>query len=123
MANLGWTKKTLGDVLGADSGFADDTVSILGHLGPEDLDELRRNEREAALQAFASGARQSRNHRAAEGETGTTADPPPFTSRDLKEGLRAARAALEFEPAGMRSEKAEALIAGCAFPPATGPDV
>jgi hypothetical protein len=121
MADLGWTKKTLGDVLGEDRGFADNTVSILGHLGPEDLDDLRRNERQAALSAFASGARQSRNHRAAAGAS--EGDPPPFTSRDLKEGLRAARAALEFEPAGVRSEKAEALIAGCAFPPATGPDV
>lgn len=121
MADLVWTKKTLGDVLGEDRGFADTTVSIVGHFGPEDLEDLRRNEREAALSAFASGARQSRAHRAVEGQA--KGDPPPFTSRDLKEGLRAARSALEFEPAGLRSEKAEALIAGCAFPPATGPDV
>ena len=121
MADLGWTKKTLGDVLGEDRGLADETVSVVAHLAEEDLAELRRNEREAALSAFARGARQSRDLRAA--EEGATGDPPPFTAEDLKEGMRAARAALEFEPAGARSDRAEALIAGCAFPPATGPDV
>ncbi|RDC71477.1 hypothetical protein DLJ49_14810 [Rhodovulum sp. 12E13] len=121
MADLVWTKQTLGDVLGEDRGFADGTVSVVAHLGEEDLAELRRNEREAALSAFARGARQSRDHRAAQGSAG--GNPPPFTAEDLKEGLRAARAALEFEPAGTRSERAETLISGCAFPPATGPDV
>jgi len=121
MNDLSWTKKTLGDVLGEDRGLEDHTVTIVSHIDEDDLDELRRNEREAALSAFARGARQSRDHRAAEG--GAEGDPPPYTAEDLKEGMRAARAALEFEPAGARSEKAESLIANCAFPPAPGPDV
>ena len=121
MSDLTWTKKTLGAALGEDRGLQDRTVSVAAHFRPEDLDALRRNEREAALSALARAARQARDRRA-DGQD-TTAAPPPFTAGDVKEGLRAARAALEFEPAGKRSDKAEELIAGCAFPPATGPDV
>ena len=121
MGDLSWTKKTVGDVLGEDRGLEDHTVSIVSHIEEDDLAELRMNEREAAMSAFARGARQSRDHRAA--EEGASNDPPPYSVEDLKNGLRAARAALEAEPAGKRSDKAEALIANCAFPPAPGPDV
>jgi hypothetical protein len=123
MSDLSWTKKTLGDVLGEDRGFEDHTVTIVAHVAQEDLAELRRTEREAALSAFARGARQARDARAAAGDSAADRAPPPYTAEDFKEGLRAARAALEFEPVGTRSEKAEALIADCGFPPAPGPDV
>jgi len=120
MADTGWIKKTLADVLGEDRPIPDYMIDKLAGLKPEDLDELRQNEREAALSAFARVARQSRDVRG--GELGEGAGRPAYVEADIEWGLRAAAAALESVPAGKRSEKATSLLANCTCPTATGPN-
>ncbi|EKE44729.1 hypothetical protein OCGS_1112 [Oceaniovalibus guishaninsula JLT2003] len=117
MTDYTWTKKTLADILGDDRGLPDWAADMVAKFGPEDLDELRRDEREAALSAFGRIARQSRDARGREaGE-----DRPAWVEGDIDWGLRAARAALEAVPAGKRSEKATDLLADCECPSAVGP--
>jgi hypothetical protein len=120
MTDLGWTKKTLADVLGDNRGLPDWAAEMVSKFTDEDLSELRRDEREAALSAFGRVARQSRDARG--GWLGEGAERPAWTEGDLDWGLRAARAALEAQPAGKRSEKANDLLADCACPSATGPN-
>ena len=120
MTDLSWTKKTLADILGDDRGLPDWAAQMVARFTEEDLAELRQNEREAALSAFARVARQSRDNRGA--ELGEGAGRPAWVEGDIDWGLRAARAALEAEPAGKRSEKAEELLADCECPSAVGPN-
>lgn len=121
MADNTWTKKTLADILGEDRGIPDYLADHVRKFTEEDLAELLRDEREAALSAFARVARQSRDARG--GELGEGADRPAYVEADIDWGLRAARAALESVPAGKRSEKATDLLAECTCPSATGPNV
>ncbi len=120
MTDLDWTKKTLADVLGEDRGLPDWAAQMVAKFTEEDLAELRKNEREAALGAFARVARQSRDARG--GGLGEGADRPAYVEGDIDWGLRAARAALESEPAAQRSEKATELLSDCECPSATGPN-
>ena len=120
MSDMAWTKRTLAEILGEDRGLPDWAAAMVARFSQEDLEELLRDEREAALSAFARVARQSRDARGAElGEGGKT---PAWTEGDIDWGLRAARAALEAVPAGKRSEKANDLLADCECPSATGPN-
>lgn len=120
MSDMDWTKKTLADTLGEDRGLPDWAARMVAKFTEEDLEELRINEREAALSAFARVARQSRDARGA--ELGEGADRPAYVEGDIDWGLRAARAALEAVPAGKRSEKATELLADCECPSAVGPN-
>jgi hypothetical protein len=114
-----WLKKTLADILGEDRGLPDYTIQRLRGFRPEDLSELRRNEREAVLGAFKRMAHESRNVRqATKTEDGNRV--PPFVDGDIDWGLRAAKSALEAVPAGERSEKANELLIACTCPAATG---
>ncbi|PRY93566.1 hypothetical protein BCF33_2439 [Hasllibacter halocynthiae] len=115
-----WLKKTLADILGEDRGIPDYMIDRLRAFTPEDLDELRVNEREAALSAFARVARQSRDARG--GELGEGAGRPAYVDGDIDWGLRAAKSALEEQPAGEMSEKALELLSDCTCPAATGPN-
>ena len=115
-----WLKKTLADALGEDRGIPDYMIDRVRGFRPEDLDELRRNEREAVLSAFGRVARQSRDMRG--GELGEGAGRPAYVDGDIDWGLRAAKSALEAQPAGQRSEKANELLAACTCPAATGPN-
>jgi len=115
-----WLKRTLADILGEDRGLPDYCIDAFRRFRPEDLDELRRNEREAVTSAIARKARESRDARG--GGLGEGAGRPAWTEGDMDWALRAARAALESVPAGKRSEKAETLLADCACPAATGPN-
>ena len=115
-----WLKKTLADALGEDRGIPDYMIDRLRGFRPEDLSELRRNEREAALGAFGRVARQSRDARG--GGLGEGAGRPDYVDGDVDWGLRAARAALEAQPVGQQSEKAIELLAACTCPAATGPN-
>ncbi|KAA9006055.1 hypothetical protein [Histidinibacterium aquaticum] len=115
-----WLKKTLADILGDDRGLPDYVIDPLRKFGPEDLDELRRDEREAVTSAMSRVARQSRDARG--GELGEGAGRPAWVEGDIDWALRAARAALEDQPAGKRSEKANELLADCDCPAATGPN-
>lgn len=119
MTDLTWHKKTLADALGEDRGLPDWAGQMVARFGPEDLEELRRDEREAVLSALGRVARQSRDARG--GDLGEGADRPAYVEGDIDCGLRAARAALEAVPAGQRSEKATELLADCACPSAVGP--
>ena len=120
MSDDTWLKKTLADILGEDRGIPDYMIQRLRGFTQEDLDELRINEREAALSAFARVARQSRDARG--GDLGEGADRPAYVDGDIDWGLRAAKAALEDQPAGEISEKATELLAACTCPAATGPN-
>ena len=115
-----WLKKTLADILGEDRGIPDYMIDRLRAFTEEDLSELRINEREAALSAFGRVARQSRDARGA--ELGEGAGRPAYVDGDIDWGLRAAKSALEDQPAGQRSEKATELLAACTCPAATGPN-
>ena len=115
-----WLKKTLADILGEDRGLPDYTIDRLRKFRPEDLDELRRNEREAVTSALGRVARQSRDARGA--GLGEGGGRPDLVDADIDWGLRAARSALEAVPAGQRSEKANELLADCTCPAATGPN-
>ena len=116
-----WLKTTLADILGEDAGLPDYTVQRLGGFRPEDLAELRVNEREAVFDALRQAAHSSRNARGAtKTEAGETI--PPWVDGDIDWGLRAAKSALEAVPAGQRSEKATELLAACTCPAATGPN-
>ncbi|WP_123642556.1 hypothetical protein [Histidinibacterium lentulum] len=115
-----WLKKTLADILGEDRGLPDYAIDAFRKFGPEDLDELRRNERQAVMQAIKAKAHESRDSRG--GGLGEGAGRPAWTEGDMDWALRAAKSALEAEPAGKRSEKAEALLADCECPSATGPN-
>ncbi len=117
---MDWTKKTLAEVLGEDRPIPDYMADKVAKFTAEDLDELRRNEREAALGAFARVARQSRDARG--GGLGEGAGRPAYVEGDIEWGLRAAASALEAVPAGERSEKATDLLAACECPTATGPN-
>ena len=120
MTDMTWTKKTLADILGEDRGIPDYMADKVAKFRPEDLDELLRDEREAALQAFGRVARQSRDARGA--GLGEGGDRPAYVEADIEWGLRAAAAALEAVPAGKRSEKAIDLLADCECPSAVGPN-
>ncbi|MGR3542357.1 MAG: hypothetical protein ACU0BS_13155 [Hasllibacter sp.] len=115
-----WLKKTLADILGEDRGIPDYMIDRLRKFTPEDLEELRVNEREAALSAFARVARQSRDNRG--GGLGEGADRPAYVDGDIDWGLRAAKSALEAQAAGEMSERAIDLLADCTCPAATGPN-
>ena len=116
-----WLKKTLADILGEDRGLPDYTIQRLRGFRPDDLDELRRNERELVFKAFKTVAQQSRNARGAtKTEDGETR--PDYVDGDIDWGLRAAKSALESIPAGSRSEKANELLIACTCPAATGPN-
>ncbi len=115
-----WLKKTLADALGEDRGIPNYMIDRLRGFRPEDFEELRRNEREAALGAFGRVARQSRDARG--GGLGEGAGRPDYVDGDVDWGLRAARAALEAQPVGQQSEKAIELLAACTCPAATGPN-
>ena len=121
MTDLSWTKKMLAEALGDDRGLPDWAAEMVAKFTREDLQELRRDEREAALSAFGRVARQSRDARG--GELGEGAGRPAWVDGDIDWGLRAARSALEAQPAGRRSERANELLADCECPPATGPAV
>ena len=116
-----WLKKTLADILGEDRGLPDYTIQRLGRFRPEDLSELRINEREAALGALKRVAHESRNVRQAT-KTEDGSRVPPYVDGDIDWGLRAAKSALEAIPAGERSDKANELLAACNCPAATGPN-
>ncbi|MEM7489940.1 MAG: hypothetical protein AAF390_12545 [Pseudomonadota bacterium] len=116
-----WLKKTLADILGDDRGLPDFTIQRLQGFRPEDLDGLRINEREAALGAMKRMAHESRNVRQAT-KTEDGQRVPPWVDGDIDWGLRAAKSALEAIPAGERSETANALLAACTCPAATGPN-
>ena len=116
-----WLKKTLAEILGEDAGLPDFTIQRLGGFRPEDLDELRINERQAVFDAFKRVTHQSRDARGATtAEAGAT--HPPLVDGDIDWGLRAAKSALEAIPAGERSEKANELLMACTCPAATGPN-
>ncbi len=121
MADLTWQKKTLADALGADQGLPDWAGEMVAKFRPEDLDELRDNEREAVLSALGRIARQSRDARQTDFHSGDK-NKPAFVEGDIDWGLRAARSALEAQPAGERSEKANELLGDCTCPAATGPN-
>ncbi|RYH01536.1 hypothetical protein EU805_12785 [Salipiger sp. IMCC34102] len=114
-----WLKKTLADILGEDRGLPDYMIDRMRKFRPEDLDELRKNERDAVTSAIGRVARQSRDARGA--ELGAGEGRPEYVDGDIDWGLRAARSALEAQPAGQRSEKANELLADCECPAATGP--
>lgn len=118
--HMTWAKKTLADVLGDDRGLPDWAAGMVARFRPEDLDELRQDEREAVLSALGRKARESRDARG--GSLGEAAKRPAWVEGDIDWGLRAARAALEAQPAGKRSEKANALLADCKCPSAAGPN-
>jgi hypothetical protein len=118
--HLKWAKKTLAEALGDDRGLPDWAGEMVAKFRPEDLDELRRDERQAVLTALGRKARESRDVRG--GELGQGAGRPAWVEGDIDWGLRAARAALEAQPPGVRSEKANELLADCDCPSAAGPN-
>ncbi len=118
--HMKWAKKTLAEALGDDRGLPDWAAEMVAKFRPEDLEELRRNERQAVLSALGRKARESRDVRG--GGLGEAAKTPAWVEGDIDWGLRAARAALEEQPAGARSEKANELLADCECPSAVGPN-
>ena len=116
-----WLKKTLAEILGDDRGLPDFTIQRLRGFKPEDLEELRINERDAAMGALKRIAHQSRDVRQAT-KTEDGESRPPWVDGDIDWGLRAAKSALEAIPAGKRSDKANELLAACTCPAATGPN-
>ena len=116
-----WLKKTLADILGDDRGLPDFTIQRLTGFRPDDISELRINEKQAVFDAFKRVAHQSRNARGATATEDGSATPP-WVDGDIDWGLRAAKSALEAIPAGERSEKANELLAACTCPAATGPN-
>ncbi|WP_299814351.1 hypothetical protein [uncultured Jannaschia sp.] len=116
-----WLKRTLADILGEDAGLPDYMIQRLGNFRPEDLEELRIDERRAVFDAMKRAAHESRDARGAtKSEDG--AAHPPYVDGDIDWGLRAAKSALEAVPAGKRSEKAEDLLSACTCPAAAGPN-
>ncbi|SES29889.1 hypothetical protein SAMN04490244_109174 [Tranquillimonas rosea] len=120
MSDMDWTKKKLAEILGEDRGLPDWAAKMVAKFDKEDLDGLRKNEREAAFSALSRVARQSRDNRG--GALTAGEERPAWVEGDIDWGLRAARSALESVPAGERSEKAEELLADCECPAATGPN-
>jgi hypothetical protein len=118
MIDMSETRKRLRDILGEDRELDDNPVSAVTMFGPDDLEALRRVERDTVLRAFAEAARTSRDARGA--GAAEAGDRPRYMARDMEQGLAAARAALEAFPAGERSEKAQALLADCHCPPPGG---
>jgi hypothetical protein len=116
-----WLKRELAEIMGDDRGLPDFTIQRLQGFRPEDLEGLRINEKQAALSAFKRAAHESRNVRQAT-KTEDGERVPPWVDGDIDWGLRAAKSALEAEPAGKRSEKANELLAACTCPAATGPN-
>ncbi len=121
MTDLTWHKKTLADALGDDRGLPDWAAEMVAKFDREDLEALHPKEREAALSAFGRVARQSRNARQTDFHSGGD-NRPAWVEGDIDWGLRAARAALEDQPAGRRSEAADAILSDCTCPAATGPN-
>ncbi|CTQ33491.1 hypothetical protein [Jannaschia rubra] len=115
-----WLKKTLADILGEDRGIPDYMIDRMRKFRPDDLSELRTNERQAVWDAFRRVAHQSRDARG--GELGEGEDRPAYVDGDMDWGLRAAKAALEAIPAGERSQKATQLLSECTCPAAVGPN-
>jgi hypothetical protein len=115
-----WLKKTLADILGEDRGLPDYAIQRLKGFRPEDLSELRQQERQRVFNAFKRMAHQSRDARG--DSLGEGGGRPPFVDGDIDWALRAAKSALEDTPAGKRSEKANELLAACTCPAATGPN-
>ena len=115
-----WLKKTLADILGEDRGIPDYMIDRMRKFRPEDLEELRINERQKVFDAFKRVAHQSRDARGA--ELGEGGERPDYVDGDMDWGLRAAKAALESTPAGNRSEKANELLSHCTCPAAVGPN-
>jgi hypothetical protein len=118
--HMKWAKRMLAEALGDDRGLPDWAAEMVARFRPEDLDELRRNEREAVLGALGRKARESRDARG--GELGEAAGPTAWVEGDIDWGLRAARAALEAQDPGKRSEKANELLSDCECPSAVGPN-
>ncbi|CTQ49560.1 hypothetical protein [Jannaschia donghaensis] len=116
-----WLKRTLAEILGADTGLPDFTIQRLEGFRPDDLSELLIDEREAVFGAFKQAAHESRNVRQAT-KTEDGQRVPPYVDGDIDWALRAAKSALEAVPAGKRSEKANELLAACTCPAATGPN-
>ncbi|TDL76023.1 hypothetical protein E2L08_14430 [Palleronia sediminis] len=121
MTDLSWQKKFLADVLGDDRGLPDWAARMVAKFSQEDIDGLHPKEREAALSAFGRVARQSRNARQGDIHSGGD-NRPAWVEGDIDWGLRAARAALEAQPAGLRSDKANDILADCECPSAVGPN-
>ena len=76
-----WLKKTLADILGEDRGLPDYTIQRLKKFKPEDLEELRIQEREAVTSAIGRIARQSRDNRGA--ELGEGGGRPAYVDGDI----------------------------------------
>ena len=121
MTDLDWQKKTLADALGEDRGLPDWAAEMVAKFTQEDLDELHPKEKQAALSALGRKARESRNARQTDFHSGGD-NRPAWVEGDIDWGLRAARAALEEQPAGERSAKATELLGDCACPSAVGPN-
>jgi hypothetical protein len=121
MTDLTWHKKTLAEALGDDRGLPDWAAQMIARFTQEDLDELHPKERDAVLSAFGRVARQSRDARQTDFHAGGD-NRPAWVEGDIDWGLRAAKAALEGQPAGQRSDKANALLGDCECPSAVGPN-
>lgn len=121
MTDLDWHKKTLAGALGEDRGLPDWAAEMVAKFTQEDLDELHPKEKQAVLSAFGRKARESRNARQTDFHSGGD-NRPAWVEGDIDWGLRAARAALEEQPAGQRSEKANQLLGDCECPSAVGPN-
>ncbi|MGR3436148.1 MAG: hypothetical protein ACU0CO_14860 [Shimia sp.] len=118
-AHWKWAKKTLADILGDDRGLPDYVVEPFLAFVQEDIDALRKNERQAVFGAIKRVAHESRDMRG--GSLGEGADRPAWVESDMDWALRAAKSALEAVPMGQRSERAEKLLSECTCPAATGP--
>lgn len=121
MTDLTWAKKTLADILGDDRGLPDWAAEMVAKFSQDDIDGLHPKEREAALSAFARVARQSRDARQTDFHSGGD-NRPAWVEGDIDWGLRAAKAALEDQPAGQRTAKADELLGDCTCPAAVGPN-
>ncbi len=115
-----WLKTTLADILGEDRGIPDYMIDRMRKFEPEDISELRVNERSLVTAAFRQVAHQSRDARG--GSLGEGADRPAYVDGDMDWALRAAKSALGSVPAGERSERANRLLSECTCPSATGPN-
>ena len=121
MTDLSQHKKILAEALGDDRGLPDWAPQMIAHFDADDLNALHPKEREAALGALGRVARQSRDARQTDFHSGGD-NRPAWVEGDIDWGLRAARAALEDQPAGLRSEAATAILGACTCPSATGPN-
>ncbi len=121
MTDLTWHKKTLAEILGEDRGLPDWAAEMVAKFDRDALDGLHPKEREAAFSALARVARQSRDARQTDFHSGGDTRPA-WVEGDIDWGLRAARAALEDQPPGVRSPAADALLSDCECPSAVGPN-